>query len=85
MILYPICVYPQKKGAVEIELPDFNFTVKGSDMISAMSAAVETVTAIYNYRLAKDKEIPEPSRICDIKFVRKMRKGFKTLVYVDTE
>lgn len=82
MIMYPVCVYP-KITCVEIELPDFNFSVKGHDMITAMSSAVETVTALYRLRLVKGKDIPTPSELSDIKLKKRIPHGFKTLVYVD--
>lgn len=82
MVLYPVCVYPQKDGSFEIHLPDLGFTVKGEDMLVAMSSAVETLTAIIHYRTSMKREIPDPSHIADIVLNRKSKGSFKTLVHV---
>ena len=85
MVMYPACVYPQLNGDVVIELPDFSFSVKGDNMLSAMSNAVDTLTSVYSYRLEKGREIHEPSELSEVRLVRKLKHGFKAMVYVDPE
>lgn len=85
MINYPVLVYPGRGGAVRIVIPDFKFTVEGESMLDAMSMSVEAVTAIYHRRRNRGDPIPEPSRLSDIRLLKKTKDGFKTLVYVEEE
>lgn len=85
MVMYPACVYPQLNDAVIIEVPDYKISVRGENMLDAMSLAIDTISAVYYRRKVKGIPIPEPSELSDIKLIRKLKKSFKAMVYIDPE
>ena len=50
----PVVVKTQKKGSVNIYIPDLEITIHGADLVSALAEAILKSSAIYYYNIERN-------------------------------
>ena len=82
-LIYPACFYEEYEG-YSVEIPDLlGCCTQGDTLEEALEMAHDASLGWIITAIEEDEEIPEPSKIEEIKMDN--RKGFKTLLLLDVD
>lgn len=83
-LVYPACFYEEKEGGYSVEIPDLlGCCTQANTLEDAMEMAEDVALGWILTSIEDEEEIPNPSKIQDIKLERE--NGFVTLLLLDID
>lgn len=83
-LVYPACFYEEKEGGYSVEIPDLlGCCTQANTLEDAMEMAEDAALGWILTSIEDEEEIPNPSKIQDIKLERE--NGFVTLLLLDID